>query len=71
MGAKLLISCVYDEDGKPHQSYGVELNNKRYYDLSFNKKLVERFIEFLNKDDAPLAHIDIIIEDFFLSQEII
>lgn len=67
MGATLIISEIYDENDEPHQSFGIKLNGKCYYDLSLNKKLVERFIEFLNQDEAPTANLDVIIEDFFLS----
>ena len=64
MKVSLIESVVYDEQNVAHKTFGVRVLNKCYYDLSLNKKLVERFVEFLNKDEAPDAKIEVVIEDF-------
>ena len=64
MKASLIESIVYDELNVAHKTYGVRLLNKCFYDLSLNKGLVLKFIDYLNEDEAPEAEIEVIIEDF-------
>lgn len=64
MKAELITSIVLDEDNKERTTYGVKLCGKCYYDLSLDRDLVLRFIEFLNSTPEPSACIDVVIEDF-------
>ena len=63
MKVKLIYSTVFDDFGTPYTSYGIAFEDKCYYDISLNKELIEKFVEFLNNDEAPAAEIEVIIED--------
>ena len=64
MKAKLIESIISDELNNTHKTYGVCVLNKCYYDLSLNKELVERFVDFLNNEEVSEIDIDVIVEDF-------
>ncbi len=63
MKAKLIESIVFDEQNIAHKTYGVQVMGKDYHDISLDKDLILKFVEFLNNDEAPDAEIEVIIED--------
>ena len=63
MRVKMVNSIVFDDFGTPHKSYGIAVGDKTFYDISLDKLLIEKFVEFLNDDEMPLAEIEILIED--------
>lgn len=63
MKAEIIESTVFDEQKVAHKTYGVRVNDKSYYDISLDKELILKFVEFLNNDEAPEAEIEVIIED--------
>lgn len=47
--------------------YGVADEKDFYFDFTTDKKLAEKFVDFLNEYEVEVCHVPEIIEDFFYS----
>ena len=68
---RISASVVTDEDGLPHDTYGIELwkNNERIRavnDVSLDCAGITNVVNLCNELDLDPIHLDDVIEDFFL-----
>ena len=68
---RISASVVTDEDGLPHDTYGIELwiderKVRAVNDVSFDCAGITNVVSLCNKLELDPIHLDDVIEDFFL-----
>ena len=61
--AKIISGIIKNEQGEEITTYGVQVGDITYYDISVDKELILKFVDFLNSSKEPTACLDVVIED--------
>ena len=66
MKYKIIKETLFDDYIGRYESFGVELENgEKVSDISVNKDVVEKFVNYINLKMVPFKYIYYEIEEFF------
>ena len=66
MKCKIIKETLFDDNIGSYESFGIEFENgEKVSDISVNKDIVERFVNYIKLKVVPFEYIHYEIEEFF------